>query len=341
MAKRKAIVKMGAHHTIKLFLVGILSFLLISACGGDVSQKLNSHSSKPLLATSSNGTESSCRAVKHVLGETCVPANPQRIVVVDGMTLDAVLALGVKPIAATDPGLVGSRARYLEGKSKDIASAGQDGQPNLERLVLLNPDLILGFNSALQNYKVFSQIAPTIPSKYVHTAWKDDLRRIGDILNRTQQAERLLAQYQERAEKLRVATGNRLEKTEVSVVRFMAAKGNTHFRTRYSFPGSVLEDVGFPSPAAQRRATESKVPYVSISLERPDLLDGDVIFAALDPGSEGSLNQFETSPLWQTLKAVKNKQVYPVDSGYWTFGNILAANAILDDLFKYLVQGQR
>jgi len=34
---------------------------------------------------------------------------------------------------------------------------------------------------------------------------------------------------------------------------------------------------------------------------------------------------------------VKNQRVYAVDSGYWIFGNILSANAILDDLFKYLV----
>jgi iron complex transport system substrate-binding protein len=29
--------------------------------------------------------------------------------------------------------------------------------------------------------------------------------------------------------------------------------------------------------------------------------------------------------------------VYTVDSGYWIFGNILSANAILDDLSKYLL----
>ena len=43
------------------------------------------------------------------------------------------------------------------------------------------------------------------------------------------------------------------------------------------------------------------------------------------------------SPLWQKLNVAKNKRVYTVDSGYWYLGNIMAANAILDDLEQYLL----
>lgn len=339
--KRTVKVKTRAHHVIRLFLVGILSFVFVSACGGNVPQKSNSHSSTLPSATRTSTTESLCRTVKHAMGETCVPANPQRVIVVDEIALDAVLALGVKPIAAGEPSFVGKRARHLAGKLEGIASLGSETQVNLEKMVQFKPELILGFKSAKENYKVFSQIAPTVPLEYQHATWKNDLKQIGEILNKRQQAEQLLAQYQEQVENLRTALGSRLENSEVSIVRFMTGSQNTHFRTQSSFPGSVLQDVGLLRPEAQRRATKSNQPYVTVSLERLDLLDGDVIFAALDPGSEDSFQQFQSSALWQTLKAVKNKQVYAVDSGYWSFGNILAANAILDDLFKYLVQGQR
>lgn len=340
LAKRKVTIKTRAHHIIRLFLVGILSFAFVSACGANVTQKSKSDSSTLPSATGTNTTESLCRTVKHAMGETCVPTNPQRVIVVDEIALDAVLALGVKPIAAGEPGLVGKRARHLAGKLEGIASLGSETQVNLEKMVQLKPELILGFKTAKENYKVFSQIAPTVPLEYKHTAWKNDLKQIGEILNKSQKAEQLLAQYQERLEKLQTALGSRLEKSEVSIVRFTASQ-NTHFRTQASFPGSVLQDVGLLRPEAQRRVTEPNQPYVTVSLERLDLLDGDVMFAALDPGSEDSFQKFQSSALWQTLKAVKNKQVYAVDSGYWSFGNILAANAILDDLFKYLAQGQR
>jgi iron complex transport system substrate-binding protein len=85
-------------------------------------------------------------------------------------------------------------------------------------------------------------------------------------------------------------------------------------------------------PTAQRRN------YISLSIERLDLLDGDVMFLILDANARESWQRLQRSLLWQRLKVVQNNQVFVVDSGYWVLGNILAANAILDDLFKYLVK---
>ena len=70
----------------------------------------------------------------------------------------------------------------------------------------------------------------------------------------------------------------------------------------------------------------------------PDI-DGDVLFFVSFGRKEDkeTLTKLRNNPLWQQLKVVQNKQVYFVD-GYWhDAGSILAINAILDDLFKYLV----
>jgi iron complex transport system substrate-binding protein len=93
-----------------------------------------------------------------------------------------------------------------------------------------------------------------------------------------------------------------------------------------------LKEVGLEVPTAQRRN------YISLSIERLDLLDGDVMFLILDANARESWQRLQRSLLWQRLKVVQNNQVFVVDSGYWVLGNILAANAILDDLFKYLVK---
>jgi len=96
--------------------------------------------------------------------------------------------------------------------------------------------------------------------------------------------------------------------------------------------------VRIPVPEMQNQLTTNEnQPLVSVSLERLELLDADVLFVALDPGAEESFQKYQNTPLWQKLDVVKNQRVYAVDSGYWIFGNILSANAILDDLFKYLV----
>jgi iron complex transport system substrate-binding protein len=314
---------MSRHQSFMMFLLG----LILCICIGCISS--------PNAAIRSGNSKPACKIVSHSLGQTCVPLAPQRIVVTDEITLDAVLALGIRPIAAVQPDLVGGRGRHLSQYLDDIVSIGQESGPSLERLVQLHPDLILGFNSARTHYISLARIAPTVALKYNHIDWQADLQQIGELLNQRDRAENQLAHYRKRVVELQAAMGDRLQQTTVSVVRFMASAQNTHYRTVASFPGSVLEDVGLSRPTVQQQP--SNQPYGDVSLERIDWLDGDVIFTLLDPRSENSFQQFQNHRLWQTLSAVKANRVYPVDSGYWSFGNILAANAILDDLFRYLL----
>ena len=203
----------------------------------------------------------------------------------------------------------------------------------------MHPDLILGLGLGVnsENYKLFSQIAPTVVAKYVQTGWKDTFLQIGEILGKRAQAEGTLAQYQHRVEELRKAIGQKQRKTKISVSRFYMGRQATQFRTIHSFPVSVLQEVGFSIPVVQRQLTAFKQTYVHLNLERLDLLDADVLFVVINPGAEEIFEKYQKSPIWQLLNVVKNKGVYTVDSDYWIFGNILSANAILDDLFKYLV----
>ncbi|MEM8832349.1 MAG: hypothetical protein AAGE96_23865 [Cyanobacteria bacterium P01_G01_bin.19] len=54
--------------------------------------------------------------------------------------------------------------------------------------------------------------------------------------------------------------------------------------------------------------------------------------------SESVLAEWQQKPLWQQLKAVREGQVYIVDANIWEGGNPIAANLVLDDLYKYLVE---
>jgi len=319
----------SSRHLLQSGLLAVLMSVLIIACQDNPEQN-------PASQSSVTETEN-CRVVNHKAGQSCVPANPERVVAADEIALEVVLALGLEPIAAAEPNMVSSRSRHLTGKVDNVVSLGKNNQLSLERILQLNPDLIVGFAYAqMSNYEQFSRIAPTVAIDHDHDAWKASLQNVGEMLNRSQQAQQQLENYQDRVEKLRRAMGDRLDKTEVSVVRFYA-DGRLEFRDSSSFPGSVLKDIGLPRPAVQYEAN-SGFSSQSVSAERLDLLDGDVMFVALDAGAEEAFTEFRQDPLWQKLEAVQNNQVFTVDSGYWIFGNVLAANAILDDLFKYLVE---
>ncbi|MBW4447046.1 MAG: iron-siderophore ABC transporter substrate-binding protein [Spirirestis rafaelensis WJT71-NPBG6] len=317
---------------IKLCLLISITLLLVTGCYSQVVQKTDV--SKIQFASSN------CQLIQHQLGETCIPLQAQRLIVTDEIALDVVLALGLKPIAAAEPNLAGSRGRQFAGKTEGIISLGKESQINLESMLQLHPDLIIGFFINSQNYEIFGKIAPTVKLKiqYRQGAWKNSLQNVGEMLGRNQQAQDSLAQYQQRVKELRKLIKQTRGKIEVSVSRFYAGGQNPQFETIFSFSGGILQEVGLSPPLHQFQLTTSPdIADVKISLERMDLLDADVSFVMLNPGSEKNFQQYQKNQLWQKLKVAKNNQVYTVDSGYWWFGNILAANAILDDLYKYLL----
>ncbi|RUT07370.1 putative siderophore-binding lipoprotein YfiY [Dulcicalothrix desertica PCC 7102] len=276
--------------------------------------------------------------IKHDLGEACIPNRPNRIIVSDEIMLDAILALGIKPIAVGKPDLVSSKTSILGTKLKELSTIGKQSQPNLEKIVKLNPDLIIGFLISQENYKLLSQIAPTVALEYNQSTWKDALRRIGEIVGEQEKAEILLNQYQQRLTKLRANLGNKLTKINVSISRFHGQVQSPEFRSKFSFPGSILDEIGISPPESQRQliATPDQ-NLIQLSIEKLDLLDANFLFVAVDPGAKDLFEKYQKTHMWQSLNVVKNQRVYIVDSSYWIFGNIQSANAIVNDLFKYLI----
>jgi iron complex transport system substrate-binding protein len=318
------------HRYITLFIFIPVTLALVNSC------YVNSPKNPGLLATRITTFE--CKIIKHPFGKSCVPVKPQRVIALDETSMEALLALDLKPIATAQPNIAGSIIQKLGKKAEGIVSLGKDGQPNIEKMVQLNPDLILGFSVSAEQYKLFSQIAPTVTLDYIQFGWKDALSRIAEINDKSEQAKILLEQYQHKVQALRTVINNQPTKTTVSISRFYAGKQVPEFRTKYSFPGSLITEVGISLPDMQNQLnTNENQPLVSVSLERLELLEADILFVALDPGAEDAFKKYHNSQLWQNLNVVKNNRVHIVDSSYWIFGNILAANAILDDLFKYLV----
>ena len=71
-----------------------------------------------------------------------------------------------------------------------------------------------------------------------------------------------------------------------------------------------------------------------------ELIDGDVMFVVAYGGNETGerdLNIIQQKPLWQNLKAVRQNRVYYVDPTIWRGRTPLAADAVIDDLYRYLV----
>ncbi|MUL34900.1 ABC transporter substrate-binding protein [Gloeocapsopsis dulcis] len=316
---------MNIIRWLRFILLIIMSFSIVSACGSRSAQIV------PSLDAASN-----CRIIQHALGETCVPAQPQRVIVLGVPTLGDALALGVKPIGSIL--YFDNPPPYLAQTREDIEVIGKEEQPNIEKILTLKPDLIIGFKySAEAIYNQLSQVAPTVLDDWEgYPSWRNHFNFVAEVLGKTEEAKQVWANYEQRIQSLKVALGNRIQALEISFVYICC--GTIDIDLQNSFSGSILADVGLRRPAAQATPIEGGITL--LSEERLMDIDGDILFVATD-GKESAqkLAQLKQNPLWQNLKAVQHNRVYPVNYPTWRGGNPLAADAVIDDLFKYLVEG--
>jgi iron complex transport system substrate-binding protein len=274
------------------------------------------------------------RVIQHVMGETSVPANPQRVVVLDTGELDSALTLGVTPVGAVEalPGL--GFPAYLTG-TDGIETVGTIQEPNLETIAALRPDLIL--SSKLRHEQIYEQlsaIAPTVFAETTGVTWKENFDLHAEALGRTEQAAEVKRAYAEHIDAFRAAMGDSLADTEVSIVRFLP--GDTRVYQKASFSGTVLEDAGIRRPPSQ---DVDEFALTNLSPELIPEIGGDVIFVmSYGPEDETTRATITSNPLWQTLSAVQEGRVYEVSDGLWMLGiGYTAANGVIDDLERFLV----
>ena len=103
------------------------------------------------------------REITHAMGVTEVPDHPQRIVVLTNEGTEALLALGVTPVGAVKSWLGNPWYDHISGQMTDVTVLGEESAVNLEVLVSLQPDLILGSSPGDDDiYDRLVRIAPTL-----------------------------------------------------------------------------------------------------------------------------------------------------------------------------------
>lgn len=271
------------------------------------------------------------RSVRHAMGESCVPDVPRRVVVLDTGEIDNALALGV-PVVGAPVGDIEKYQAYLRPRLSGIADTGTILEPNLEAILSVRPDLILGSRQRYEAvYDELSAIAPTVFTESLWVPWQDNFMLQAEATGLEYKAEELMAEYENRVAEVRNAIGDNLGDTTVSVIRFLP--GEVRLYLKNSYIGYILEDVGLRRPESQ----DSGVFVSKISLEQVRDADADYIFITGHARDDSELADFLESPLWQTLEGVKNGRAIDVNDDTWIVGlAIQAANMVLDDLERLI-----
>ena len=228
--------------------------------------------------------------IEHRYGSTTVEEPPERIVVAGLREQDALLALGVVPVATTEwygehPGAIFPWAEEALGDAPRPEVLDFTDGLEFEKIAGQRPDLIVAVYSGLtkKEYETLSKIAPTIaqPPGQVDwgSSWQDEILTVGRAVGKPEEAEKL---RDEAAAQLEAAAGENPEfKGQTAAVatpyQGIWVYGPQDARSRlltdlgFTFP-EALEDVGGDDFGGQ------------LSGEKLDLLDVGALLWFANPG---------------------------------------------------------
>lgn len=320
-------------HRIRTVVVVLALAVVGTACQGDASNPSATDTSTDTPSPTAADAAAETRTLTHDMGQTEVPAQPQRVVVLDSPHLDTALSLGVKPVGAVavfaDEGL----PDYLGDRAEGIEVVGTIEEPDLEAIAALDPDLILSATVRHEGiYDQLSQIAPTVFTESSGTDWEEGFDLVAEALGKQAAGEEALEEYGARVEQLGEELG--AAETMAAIVRFLP--GETRIYGPDTFSGSVLDEVGFQLPDLDY--DEYSMAY--ISAEQVELLEpADAIFTTTYGAPEESTRS-EVTGLWGNLPAVQAGCQFDVADDEWMIGiGLIGAEIILDDLESHLDQG--
>ncbi|NOK63322.1 MAG: ABC-type Fe3+-hydroxamate transport system, periplasmic component [Chloroflexi bacterium AL-W] len=328
----------------------LLILLLITACGGQSLQQ-EATVGETESAMNADGTcIEGFRLFAHKLLATeplCVSEEPERIIAFE--PFEILMSLEAPPIATFSGNLENYAIDFpaLADDIENIGSIGVSSSPNIEAIVAANPDLIIGTTQRWRDmYEDLSAIAPTALYDFTHSGqWKEVAEFVADVTNQQTAYESLLQNYEERVSTLREELAN--SGLSISVVRVLPT--GVRLYVLDSFSGEVIDDIGLARPESQQYThaemlDEFQQPsFYNISDENLQLADADVIFSwtlgatpeIADQAREQQL-ALRDDPLWSTLNAVQNDNVYEV-GGYWIGLSFVAAHYMLDDLYEHVL----
>lgn len=313
-----------------LLAVILMLSVFLAACGAKQQAQPGAADNKSAGAAATEAP----RKIKHAMGETDVPAHPQKVIILTNEGTEALLALGIKPVGAVESYTGKPWFDHIKADMAGVTTVGTESQPNLEIIASLKPDLIIG--NKMRHEKIYDQlkaIAPTVYSETLRGEWKSNFSLYADTLNKKKEGEQVISAFDKRIEDFKSKAGDKL-KEKVAVVRFMG--GKTRFYYGNMFTGVIFQQIGIPrsDPKSDEKSFED------ITKERlPELDAADRVFYFTYETGDGKGSQQEkewmNDPLWKNLKVVKNNKLIKVDDATWnTAGGVKAANLMLDDMYK-------
>lgn len=233
---------------------------------------------------------------------------PKRIVTLSAPLLNMSYAIGGTSIARP------TTSSPIPDSAKALPELGQVSHINMEKLVSLNPDLVLGEKG--QNSKLESLFQSNkIPYLLINYDGINDniplIKFLGEIYGKQKQADEVIKNYKEDIAKVKTEAA-KYPPAKIAILR--ATGKAVTAETPKSICASMTEFLKMNNVLMSHKNLNMDTKTVPYSLEQISDDDPEIIFI-VTMGKVEDINkkmdeQMRNNPAWNNIQAVKNNRVY-------------------------------
>ena len=271
------------------------------------------------------------KTIVHDFGTTELKKAPKRIVILDNLYGEILNPLDITPVGATTGQADSQEFSTLfkkQYKDAKVVSVGWQGNPDLDKIAELKPDLILMTGEQEDLYEELSEIAPTVGYQ-INTDENWDYHetslKVAEIFDKRDEMKKDLDRVDAReavfAENVKAKFGNQK-------LMYLRVTDNDIRYYAYGHFGYLYDTYHF-------NRAETFNPDDMFQVIDPDKLkdiNPDLLIVQAD-SQELLDNKLKNSPVWTSLKAVQNNKVIYADYSTYMLGfGIVSQEAIMKQI---------
>ena len=271
------------------------------------------------------------KTIVHDFGTTELKKVPKRIVILDNLYGEILDPLHITPVGATTGQADSQEFSTLfkkQYKDAKVVSIGWQGNPDLDKIAELKPDLILMTGEQEDLYDELSEIAPTVGYQ-INTDENWDYHetslKVAEIFDKRDEMKKDLDRLDAReavfAENVKAKFGNQK-------LMYLRVTDNDIRYYAYGHFGYLYDTYHF-------NRAETFNPDDMLQVIDPDKLkdiNPDLLIVQAD-SQELLDNKLKNTPVWTSLKAVQNNKVIYADYSTYMLGfGIVSQEAIMKQI---------
>lgn len=328
--------------------VSIAMAIIVAGCGTSNNNEAgaSSNTNPSVNPSASPSTEATPIVIKHAKGETTLDKPAQRVVVLEWIFTEDLLALGLQPIGNADNKEFAIWVTPEVPLASDVTDVGLRWEPSMETIASLKPDLIISNtdnNAAI--YGQLNDIAPTIEfdpypddiDQYTRTI--DIFKTIATAVGKEAEADQYLTdldQYFADAKAKLAAAGK--ENFKYVLTQAFTSQNNAALRlfTDSSIVSQTLARIGLVNEWKSDKFM--KYGYTDSTVEAlPAVADTNFIYI-VQKEDDVFANALKDNTVWKGLNFVKENRTYALDGSTWTFGGPTSSKVLVDRVVEVLTK---